>query len=366
MTPWLVPSKQQSLHEIYFLNRRDRPLTDCIKCEVTEERNGAFFLEMEYPYNGQHAEDLAIEMIIMAKPYEGAAELEPFRITTINSSLNGHIQIYAEHISYWLNSVLVKQATGTGASPAYMWNVINGQTIGGSEGHPFSFDTDFVLDHYVTFNNQKLTPLKMMLGGEEGSMLDLFGGEFKWNRFMVYLLQSRGQDNGVTIAYGKNIIGLDYEIDLTEYWNAVAAYYNNDNLDFVCSDLKSENDGLSYVRAIGIDASSEYQTAPSKYALNVDADNYLTANYRPPRVTVNVDFIPLWQTKEYEAYRDLEFVQLCDTVHVECPPLGVTVSAKVVKTVYDALSERYKAITIGTPSKNLADTIVGIIEEMKK
>ena len=33
-------------------------LTDCLKCEVTEERNGSYELVLEYASAGIHAEDI--------------------------------------------------------------------------------------------------------------------------------------------------------------------------------------------------------------------------------------------------------------------------------------------------------------------
>ena len=44
------------------------PLTDCLGCTVTEERNGAYELALTYPANGIHAEDIKPNSFIMAKP----------------------------------------------------------------------------------------------------------------------------------------------------------------------------------------------------------------------------------------------------------------------------------------------------------
>ena len=54
-------------------------LSDAISCEVLEERNGQYELEMKYPISGQHYSDLALRMIILAKPNFNDVP-QPFRI----------------------------------------------------------------------------------------------------------------------------------------------------------------------------------------------------------------------------------------------------------------------------------------------
>ena len=60
-------------------------------------------------------------------------------------------------------------------------------------------------------------------------------------------------------------------------------------------------------------------------------------NIGVPRVSLTVSFVPLEQTEEYKDIGLLERVELCDTVNVEFPALGVSATAKCVRTVYDAL-----------------------------
>lgn len=338
------------------------PLPDFIKCEVTEVRNGEYTLDAEYPTTGTLADAIAVDKILFVKPHENATQGEPFRIVSITSNLDGRMQITGQHISYRLNSVIIKPCSGELPAPISMWNAMTAEQLG---VNPFTFSSNIVLSENKLFKNEKCTPLRAMLGGEEFSMLNLYGGEFQWNGFEVKLLSSRGSDRGVTIAYGKNITGLEYTVDLSEYWNGVVAYYVKDNTK-VNSSIRWASDGMSYVRVIAVDASSDFQSAPSGSQLNTWGDAYVQKNYVPPRITVNVSFVPLWQTAEYAKYYELEHVELCDTVKISYPPLGTDLTAKVVKTVYDVLQERYTAIQVGTPSTGLADTIDGIIKELRR
>ena len=361
MTPRLYAANEST-----FLSYGES-LLDCAVCEVTEERNGEFTLYMEYPKSGSYAEDIEIDKIILAKPYENASQAEPFRIVDISATIDGSLAINAEHISYQLNSIIIgANSNHSTRYPATMWStLVNSYQI--SSVNPFTFDTDMTSESQTvrSYAFETPTPLRTIVGGMEGSMLDLFGGELKWERWKVSLLSARGADNGVVIAYGKNITGIDYKVDLNEYYNAVIAYYSNGN-NYVESAVQSVGSTLAYTRTIVVDASSEFNSTPTVAQLNTWAADYLTKNYKAPKISVSVNFVPLWQSDEYKDYYELEHVALCDTVKVVYAPLNVSVKSKVVKTVYDVLTERYTEIVVGSAEMSLDDTIASLVKEVKK
>ena len=79
-------------------------LTDTISCTVTEELNGEYELEMQYPLEGIHFDEITDRSIIYAipSPYRSP---QPFRIYRITKPLNGIVTIYARHISYDLSGI---------------------------------------------------------------------------------------------------------------------------------------------------------------------------------------------------------------------------------------------------------------------
>lgn len=339
------------------------PLTDAISCTVTEERNKGFFLDMEYPREGKWAEEIAVDRIILADPYDNADMAEPFRIVSVDYDMLGSMQIYAEHISYQLNSVLIgenAQDPGT-RYPAKYWEVENRYL---KSTNPFTFETDIADENGTVHKYGCDTPtaLKTLLGGTKGSMIDLFGGELKWNRYKVQLFRSRGSDNGVKIAYSKNLTGLQYSVDMSNVYTGLVAYYKSGDT-YVESALQTKTHSYSYSRDIAVDASSYFDSTPSVGDLNTLASNYLQANAPDPVVSVDVEFVPLWQTDEYKDYYGLEHVALCDTVQVIYPPLNLDLKAKVVKTVYNVLADRYDEISISTVKQTLTDTIFTLMKE---
>ena len=69
-------------------------LSDAISCKVAEERNGAYELEMEYPIDGIHWNDVLVSRIIVAKPND-SSDPQAFRIYRISKTLKKRCLVYA-------------------------------------------------------------------------------------------------------------------------------------------------------------------------------------------------------------------------------------------------------------------------------
>lgn len=342
------------------------PLVDCISCSVTQERNNEFILDLTYPRDGRWATEITGGRIILAMPEDDATEAEPFRIASVDFDMNENITVHAEHLSYDLGKIIIganQQDPGT-RYPAKFWEVENRYLL--SASNPFTFTTDISDDNGTVYKYGTPTAvsLKSLLGGNEGSMLDLYGGEFRWNRYNVQLLAARGSNNGVKIAYTKNLTGLKHRIDMSDTFTGVIAYWSSGD-DYVESSRRTASSGLTYSRDIAVDASQDFTEKPTVAQLNTWADKYIQRNNNgKPGISIDVEFVPLWQTEEYKRFYNLEHVKLCDTVTIIYPPLNIEVEAKVVKTVYNVLADRYDSIVISSIRADLADTIYSLMKEL--
>lgn len=350
------------------------PLSDAISCTVTEERNGQYTLEMEYPTNGMWFDEIKVDRIILAQAHESDAQTQPFRIETISGDMGGVVTIGAVHVSYQLNWMIISQFTKPASSgtrrPSKFWSESNEHLLGYTT-NPFAFwtDLDDVYQTIYGYGNEEATPLRTMLGGMDGSMLDIWHGEFEWDRWTVKYWQNRGADNGVRITYGKNLTGLDWDTDVSDTYTSVIAYWKQEKdstVTYVSSTLQSVGTNtFAFQRTIAVDATSEFQSQPTVAQLNSYAQSYVKSNALAPTVSVKADFVPLWQTEEYKEFADFERVGLCDTVTIVYPPLNLELEAKVVKTVYNVLLDRYDSIEINTMKKTLADTIFAMQKEIR-
>lgn len=327
-------------------------LNDAISCQVVEERNGEFELEMTYPITGRKYNDLQLRRIIMAKanPY---SDLQPFRIYSITKPINGIVTINAEHISYDLS--------GYPASP-FVADTVQNAFINMKSASAIECPFIFTTDKSTTANLTVIKPMSMrsLLGGVEGSILDVYGGEYEFDKYNVKLWNKRGLNRGVSIRYGKNLTDLKQEENCSSVYTGVYPFWYSEEEGLMQLDEKVINASGTYnfTKIYPLDLSDEWQEKPTQDQIREAANSYMeTYNIGIPAVSLTVSFIQLSQSTEYEKYALLEDVHLCDTVNVEFPELNVSSTAKCIKTTYDAISNKYVSIELGEARTDLATTI---------
>ncbi|MCD8366295.1 MAG: hypothetical protein LUC83_10990, partial [Clostridiales bacterium] len=210
--------------EISYTTNGLGKLADCISCYVTEKRNSSYELKLEYPTDGIHADELTEGNIILAKPADNKSP-QPFRIYKITTPLDGILEVAARHISYQMNFITVSPvsvASGTTDQVAAAYQALLDNA---STGCPFSFETD--IDSSAAFSMTEPVSFRSALGGEDGSMLDTYGGEFEWDFYTVRLWKSRGSDNNVRIVYGKNLVDFKMEKSIEDMVTGVHPYWKD-------------------------------------------------------------------------------------------------------------------------------------------
>ena len=339
-------------------------LSDAISCRVIEVRNGEYELEMEYPVDGIHFSDIIDDRIIFAKPADDENN-QAFRIFKIEKPINGRVKVLAEHISYLLNQTVVLPYTASSCSQAIA--LLPSHL---SQTCPFTFWTDKQVNGNFKLEIPKT--VRSVLGGTEGSFLDVYGkGEYKFDNFSVMLYLNRGVDNGVTIRYGKNLTDLNDSADSQSTFTGIVPYWKGRGEDYTQDIYKmlpqivvwsSHQWDYSYARVIPIDFSDKFEEEPSDAALLDVANQYISSNEGwAISKNLTVSFVQLWQTEEYKDIAPLEHVKLCDIVTVIHPELDISEKLKVTKTDYNVLLERYNSITLGdTSSTKLVTDIAGV------
>ena len=327
-------------------------LAGAVSCKVTEELNGEYELVMQYPIDGIHYSDIKSRSLIMAKPNREDSP-QPFRVYRITKPISGIVTVYAEHISYDLTGIPVKPFTAGSAAGA-----ITALETGAAVASPFTFWTDKTNAGNLTV----ATPLssRFVLGGGDNSILGVYGGELEFDRYTVRLHGQRGINRGTSIRYGKNLTSLEQDENISNTYTGVYPYYadTEGNVTQLSDPIVSAPGTYDYVRIMPLDLSTEFDEAPTQTALREAAEAYIqNNNIGIPAVSLKVSFAQLAQTKEYEHLELLERVTLGDTVNVEFAALGVSATAKCVKTVYNVLTDQYESIDLGDARANIADTI---------
>lgn len=339
-------------------------LTEATVCTVTEERNGLFELELQYPIAGAFYSELAISRIILAAPGDGRTS-QPFRIYKITRPIGGIVTVNAQHISYQLSYIPVMPAPAASSANA----ALGALKSNAAEDCPYTFWSDNTASG--TFAVTVPQSLRASLGGQEGSVLDVFGGEYEWDRYMVRLHAARGADNGVTLRYGKNITDITQEENISSTKTGICPYWSGSDGIMVTLPEKVVSAGNAanypYPLTVPYDMSGEFGEPPTEAQLREAAQKYVKeAGLGIPSVSITVSFAALWQTEQYKDIAPLERVGLCDIITIEFAKLGVSAKAKVVRTVYNVLKDRYDEIEIGDLKSSLADTIAEQKQEVTK
>lgn len=328
--------------ETQFSNNGIGSLADAVSCVVTEERNSTFELELVYPITGQHYADIQYRSLIFVKP-NPFDQPQPFRVYRISRPLNGLVTVYAWHISYDLNGIPV--------TPFHTYTI---------DATLLALQTNAAIANIFTYSTDKPNSLagevwtdapysaRNILGGMEGSVLQTYRGELKFDRFNVALLESRGVNNGVVLRYGKNLVGLTQDEDFSQLYTGVAPYWKGeDTTVYLPETIVWAQGSFGFERILPLDLSGEFDEQPTLDEMRNAAESYISEqSISLPKASIDID---------YAMDATIESVKLCDTVACVYVALGVQATAKCVKTVYDALLGRYKSITLGSIKSNFAD-----------
>ncbi|MEE0897338.1 MAG: phage tail spike protein, partial [Acutalibacteraceae bacterium] len=362
----MIPILYEKTETAFTSNGLGR-LSDCIRCIATEERNGIYEVEFDYPVTGILFSEIQ-EGRIIACTHDEQGDIQPFDIYARSEPINGVVTFYAHHISYRLSGITVKPFTAGSCAEAL--SKIKTQSV---TTNPFTFWTNKSVTAQYTSERPKIA--KGMLAGEEGSILDIYGtGEYEYDKFNVKLHLHRGQDTNVSIRYGKNLIDYTNEYDVSDAYTAVVPYWLGEVTEegaeestqvlvmlpelFITSG-HSVPSGREVV--VPMDLSDEFEDAPTVAELRTRAQSRLASSDAwLPNQTVTVDFVQLWQTEEYADYAPLQRLRLCDTCGVFVPMYDTALRLKIIRVTYNVLLDRYDQMELG----DKPTTYTAVLEKM--
>lgn len=339
-------------------------LNDCVELIVTEHLNGQYTATMKYPVSGIHFNEIELQGIIKLSANQ-FDEPQLFRIVNVSKPLNGIVEYELNHITYDLSYTSVAPFTSDYVRPTLvaLWDNMTG-------GKSFSISTDINDSTHRAhkFKNEKPQSCRALFGGQEGSLIDIFGGEYHYDNLKVELLAKRGADHGVKIKYGKNLTDITQDETNENVYTHVIPYAQDSNKNTIIGDtITLFNVAESKMRILNLDLSDKLkgengeETNITVKDVNREARYYVERNnLTEPRVSLDVSFLDLSQTVEYANIAPLETVSLGDTVYVDYPILGVSAKARVIEYEWDSLRERYNSVEIGDAKARLSTTIADI------
>ena len=348
MTPILHEDSETSIRNYGW-----GALKDATSCTVSCEENGAFDLTLIYPMTGLHAEKLLERKLISAAPslYENR---QLFRIYRITRPMDGRIQAYAHHISYDLNNCVVKPFTASSLSEAI--SKLRSNIVGDC---PFSISADY--DTSGDFSVSKPTTVRAaMLSSNGDNLADTYDGVWSFDGMSCVLKRKVTTNRGVQIAYGLNLLDVTQEKNIEDIYTHVYPYWMNAEKGKYYDLAPIQASTITGYRKIyPLDLTSYYEKAPSDASMKKTAQEFIAKNdIGKIEVSLTVSYVQLEKCVEYTGSGQSKIILRGDTVEVRYLRLGVSALARITKTDYNVLLDRYDSIQVGNVKEKLARTTV--------
>ena len=385
MRPILFNKNEQSF-DTYGLGE-----LNVTKGTVTRERNGNYTLYSEIPANDPMVATLEKEMKLKADAGLRTKN-QTFEISRIVKDSSNIVKIYGQHISHKLEYIVLRNATafsGTAYNALAIWK---GALIG-----DLTFDvwSDIQTSNKGMFDISKMENARLALGGVEGSILDLYGGEFEFDNTTVRLHKQLGRTAPTVLEYGRNILSAELDETIESSYTSVLPFatYTPDKLEGDTSDsqpdpitvtipenyVDSKYKALYAHRRIKVvDFSSEFKSdskskdIPTPDKLRKLATDYMEHNaIGKPKINIKIEYADLAKTLDYADNGWIEELELCDIVPIYYPQIGLTdETAKVTTITYDFINERNESVEFGDIGTNVRATmqsgLAGRVDDIAK
>lgn len=337
--------------ETSFISNGLGRLRSCISCKCSEERNGIYEVDFEYPVSADDFDDIRIGRII-GVTHDDTDDVQPFDIVSFTRPIDGIVTFHCTHISYRQSYLTVTGSNINSLASAFALLRTATPT------NPFTYKTDKASTGYMASADGIPKTVRSVLGGIEGSILDTYGGEYEWDKFNVILHLSRGIDRDFSIRYGVNMLDYNEELDIAGTYMSCVPYWTDGTNKVVGSRQDSNNTTITgRGECVPLDVSDKFENKPTK--AQVEAMGLSVMNAKNPTIpsqTIHVEFVRL-QDLGYEGLENLFQCRLCDTVNVVFPYYNTSGRFKIVKTVWDVLADRYESMELGDLSVTLSEAL---------
>ena len=385
MRPILFNKNEQSF-DTYGLGE-----LNVTKGNVTRECNGNYTLYAEIPVNAPMVASLEKEMKLKADAGLRTKN-QTFEISRIVKDSSNIVKIYGQHISHKLEYIVLRNATAFAGSAFSALSIWKGALIG-----DLTFDvwSDIQTTGKGVFDISKMENARQALGGVEGSILDIYGGEYEFDNMTVRLHKQLGRTAPTVLEYGRNILSAELDETIESAYTSVLPFatYTPDKPEGDTSDsqpdpvtvtlpenyVDSKYKALYAHRRIKVvDFSSEFKSdSKSKDIPTPDKLRKITTDYMErnaigkPKINIKIEYADLAKTLDYADNGWIEELELCDIVPIYYPQIGLTdETAKVTTITYDFVNERNESVEFGDIGTNVRATmqsgLAGRVDDIAK
>ena len=310
------------------------------KAKVHKEDNGAFYLDLET--NLDYINDIVQGNIVVANTPQGD---QAFRISNVTATRK-NITAKCYHIFYDSKNYLIQDSYVVDKDCNDALDHLNSATDTAS---PFATLSD------ITSINSFRCVRKSLYEAIQ-TVIERWGGHLVRDNWNIKVMSSIGQDNGVTIRYGKNLKSITCE---SNWDNVVTKLMPVGKDGILLNALDDTQDvyvysGLSYpipftktvsfnqdINSEDYETEEEYQQALLDDLL-IQAEDYVNTNCYPKlnyTLKANVEKI----------------TDIGDVIEVDDERLGITLLTNVISYDYDCILEKYTELEFGNFTQKLSN-----------
>jgi phage-related protein len=342
-------------------------LNKCQSCKVSEQLNGEYSLTATFLPTDELIGEIQNQRFICASsnPFDSP---QFFEICSVDYSENGVVDVKGRHIKHCANNNLILDLFSDVAlevTPETHWNYVKDLL---TFENFFAFSSDITAKAAIQIGWTRAGTL----GEFFEELAQTFGGEFHYDNFNVNFPLNRGTKKNFVLRWNKNIAAPKLSLSTANIYSHVVATANvtinrgTTSFDAVVYSAPStiKNNTSKIYRIYQIDATN--QIPKSEIDWDSDEDRYAlaTALQRASLRFARLDYKNQIQYQENvnlqlnyrPAVDEMKEIGLGDTINVVLKG-GRTVEAKITKTVYDSLAERWESVTLGEEKLSLATII---------
>lgn len=339
-------------------------LANVLFCEVEEEEAGLFSATFETPIDLRIVEN----KIFVAKTPRGE---QAFRIKKITKKLfegKKIYEVYGRHIFYdlldnFLLNIRPTNVTAQGALHAIL--------TGAETPHQFSSSSN--VPGASTANYVRMNPVQAIMGQNENSVLARWGGFLYRDNYQIEIRAS-SLDRGYEVRFGKNLVGINQDIDLNEVATRIhptAVIDENTVITLPEVYIDSPLIGIypsPIIREYRVELTDEQRLLPTEqvHAIMREETQKLFGDVDLPKINYQIDFVELSKTEQLKHLSILETLDLSDTVSVKVEPLGIDIKSRLIKYTYDGLRGRFLSMELGNFLPKLTDAKIDLVKTVEK
>lgn len=310
------------------------------KAKIHKEDNGAYYLDLETSLD--YINDIVQGNLLVANTPQGD---QAFRISNITVTRK-KITAKCYHVFYDSKNYLIQDSYVADKDCNYALDHLNSAT-----DNPSPFTT---LSDITSVNSFRC--IRKSLYEAIQTVLERWGGHLVRDNWNIKVMSSIGQDNGVTIRYGKNLKTITCESN----WDNVVTKLMPVGKDGILLNALDNTQDV-YVYA-GISYSVPF-TKTVSFNQEINQDDYETEEqYQQALVNdlkiqaedyVNINCYP--QTN-YTLKANIEKItDIGDVIEVDDERLGITILTNVISYDYDCILEKYIELEFGNFTQKLSN-----------